>query len=311
MMIPLRVDEVMSTSVETTTPRATVEEAADRMRTAEVGSLIVVEDEDAVGIVTRTDLVDAIADALDVTSVTVGDVMSGPLMTVEADAPVEEAAEAFRRHEVKHLAVVEDGALAGVVTVTDLSYYLLRLSMLRSDSDRDDADYAALGTNETAYESADWEFVHDNGDGGEGDPDEVRVGDVVRFRKRLSDADVRSFAEASGDTNRLHLDEEFAAETRFGGRIVHGTLVSGLISAALARMPGLTIYLSQDLRFLAPVEVGETVRAVCEVVEALGDGKYRLTTAVYDESDERVIDGEAVVVIDELPYTVEEKLADV
>jgi CBS domain-containing protein len=150
MMIPLRVDEVMSTSVETTTPRATVEEAADRMRTAEVGSLIVVEDEDAVGIVTRTDLVDAIADALDVTSVTVADVMSGPLMTVEADAPVEEAAEAFRRHEVKHLAVVEDGALAGVVTVTDLSYYLPRLSMLRSDSDRDDADYAALGTNETA-----------------------------------------------------------------------------------------------------------------------------------------------------------------
>lgn len=127
------------------------------------------------------------------------------------------------------------------------------------------------------------------------------VGDKVTFTKRITDEDVRSFASASGDTNRLHLDESFARNTRFGGRIVHGTLISGLISAALARLPGLTIYLAQDLQFLKPVEIGETVTAVCEIVEDLGDSKFRLTTMVHTDDDEVVIDGEAVVLIDELP----------
>jgi acyl dehydratase len=131
--------------------------------------------------------------------------------------------------------------------------------------------------------------------------EELGVGEYVRFSKVLSDGDVNAFAGASGDTNRLHLDEEFAAETRFGGRIVHGTLVSGLISAALARLPGLTIYLSQDLEFRGPVEIGSVVTAECEIVEDLGEDRYRLRTRVTDEDDESVIDGEAVVLIDDLP----------
>ena len=65
----------------------------------------------------------------------------------------------------------------------------------------------------------------------------IRVGDRVRFSKTISEDDVRAFAEASGDTNRLHLDDEYAEDTRFGRRIAHGTLVGGLISAALARLP--------------------------------------------------------------------------
>ena len=89
--------------------------------------------------------------------------------------------------------------------------------------------------------------------------------------------------------------------TRFGGRIVHGTLVSGLISAALARLPGLTIYLSQDLEFLKPVEIGDRLTAVVEIVEDIGNGRYRLTTSVENEDAEPVIDGEAVVIIDEPP----------
>ena len=131
--------------------------------------------------------------------------------------------------------------------------------------------------------------------------EDLGVGDVVRFSKVLSDDDVHSFATASGDTNRLHLDDEFAAETRFGHRIAHGTLVSGTISAALARLPGLTIYLSQDLRFLKPVDIGDRVTAVCEVVESLGDERYRLTTRVERSDGEVVIDGEAVVLIDDGP----------
>lgn len=133
------------------------------------------------------------------------------------------------------------------------------------------------------------------------DPSRNSVGDVIRFSKQLTDEDVRSFASASGDTNRLHLDDEFAEATRFGGRIVHGTLVSGLISAALARLPGVTIYLSQDVQFLKPVHSGDVVTAVIEIVEDLGDGRYRLSTDVVDELGDPFLVGEAIVLIDALP----------
>ncbi|SFS50842.1 MaoC family dehydratase [Halostagnicola kamekurae] len=147
------------------------------------------------------------------------------------------------------------------------------------------------------YSDLDWEFERTVDD-----PSHITVGDTVTFEKTLTDEDVRAFAHSSGDTNRLHLDDEFAAETRFGNRIVHGTLVSGLISAALARLPGLTIYLSQDLEFRGPVEIGDRVSARVEIVDALGDDQYRLETLVRDEdADETVVEGEAVVLIDEFP----------
>ncbi|PSQ03475.1 acyl dehydratase [Halobacteriales archaeon QS_4_69_31] len=126
------------------------------------------------------------------------------------------------------------------------------------------------------------------------------VGNKVEFTKTISDDDVAAFAAASGDTNPLHLDDEFASRTRFRGRIAHGTLVGGLISAALARLPGLTIYLSQDLEFHNPVRVGDRLTAVCEIVEDLGDDQFRLTTRVVNDGDV-IIDGEAVVLVDELP----------
>ncbi|WP_160135052.1 MaoC family dehydratase [Halococcus salsus] len=129
--------------------------------------------------------------------------------------------------------------------------------------------------------------------------DALTVGDRVRVSKRLTDDDVHAFAAASGDTNPLHLDDEYAESTRFGGRIAHGTLVSGLISAALARLPGLVIYLSQDLEFQRPVGVGDRVTADCEIVEALGEDRYRLRTTVTTEEGEVAIDGEAVVLLDE------------
>ncbi|MBX0322435.1 MaoC family dehydratase [Halomicroarcula sp. F13] len=131
-------------------------------------------------------------------------------------------------------------------------------------------------------------------------PDDLGVGDRVEFTKTISDGDVKQFAAASGDTNPLHLDDEFAEQTRFRGRIAHGTLVGSLISAALARLPGLTIYLSQDLEFHNPVRIDDRLTAECEIVEDLGDDQYRLTTRVKNESDV-VIDGEAVVLIDDLP----------
>jgi 3-hydroxybutyryl-CoA dehydratase len=131
-------------------------------------------------------------------------------------------------------------------------------------------------------------------------PHDLAVGDRVHFTKTITDEDVKQFAAASGDTNPLHLDDGFAEGTRFKGRIAHGTLVGGLISAALARLPGITIYLSQDLEFHNPVRIGDRVTAETEIVEDLGDDQYRLTTRIVDE-DDVIIDGEAVVMIDEVP----------
>jgi len=159
----------------------------------------------------------------------------------------------------------------------------------------DESERLPPGVPSVTYDEADWTFERTVGD-----PDDLDVGDSVQFSKTLDDDDVERFAAVSGDTNRLHLDDEFAAETRFQGRIAHGTLVSGIISAALARLPGLTIYLSQELEFRGPVRIGNRVTAVVEVVEDLGGNKFRLTTRVECE-DEVVVDGEATVLVDDLP----------
>ena len=132
------------------------------------------------------------------------------------------------------------------------------------------------------------------------DPTSLSVGDRFEFTKTITAGDIKQFAAASGDTNPLHLDEDFAAETRFKGRIAHGTLVGGLISAALARVPGLVIYLSQDLEFHNPVRVDDRVTAECEIVEDLGNSQYRLNTRVL-QGEDVVIDGEAVIMVDDLP----------
>lgn len=163
--------------------------------------------------------------------------------------------------------------------------------------DGESSDVVPAAIPSVEYSDLDWEFERTVDD-----PDHISVGDTVTFEKTLTEEDVRAFAHSSGDTNRLHLNDEFAAETRFGKRIVHGTLVSGLISAALARLPGLTIYLSQDLEFRGPVGIGDRVSARVEVVDALGDDQYRLETVIRDEdADETVVEGEAVVLIDEFP----------
>ncbi|WP_267643198.1 MaoC/PaaZ C-terminal domain-containing protein [Haloarchaeobius amylolyticus] len=133
------------------------------------------------------------------------------------------------------------------------------------------------------------------------EPGTLAVGDSATFTKELTEADVRKFAEATGDTNALHLSDAFAAETRFGGRIVHGTLVSGLISAALACFPGLSIYLSESLEFKQPARIGETARATCEVLEVLGDDRYRLATRIENAAGEVLVDGTATILLDDLP----------
>ncbi|WP_299236228.1 MaoC family dehydratase [Natronomonas sp.] len=152
---------------------------------------------------------------------------------------------------------------------------------------------AADGRLEGGSDLPGWDVERDVGS-------EVDVGDSVRFSKTLAEEDVQRFAAASGDTNPIHLDDEWAEGTRFNGRIVHGILVTGLISAALARLPGSIVYLSQDIEFRAPVRVGDCVTATVEIAEDLGGDQYRIRTTVA-KGDDQVIDGEAIVLVDDAP----------
>ncbi|MBV0900258.1 CBS domain-containing protein [Haloarcula salina] len=296
MLVPLLVRDVMRTPVETIGPDATVVEAARRLRDGGIGSLVVETDGDCVGIITESDVVAVTAEEGDTTALTVGDVMAEALVTVAPDADLETAVERLRTHNIKKLPVIEDGSLVGILTTTDLSNYIPHISRPTPTGDLP-SQRTRFTRPDTLYENDDWKFES------YGTADGIDVGDHVRFTKALSQSDVEAFAEASGDTNRLHLDEAFAEGTRFGRRIAHGTLVSGVISAALARLPGLTIYLSQELSYRGPVDIGDRVTAHCEVVERIKDNRFRLTTAVDDETGDCVVEGEAVVISDPIPET--------
>jgi acyl dehydratase len=182
-------------------------------------------------------------------------------------------------------------------SVTEANRAALAAFGVGNGEETDDAGRVVeWGVPSVAYSTSGWSFERSVER-----TDEIRVGDTVRFSKEVTEADVEAFADATGDTNRLHLDESFARDTRFGGRIAHGVLVLGLISAALARLPGLSIYLSQDVRFTSPAEIGRRYTAVVEVRERIDDDRFRLSTNVVDETGETVVDGEAVVLVDELP----------
>lgn len=128
---------------------------------------------------------------------------------------------------------------------------------------------------------------------------EIQVGDSAEMSKVISDEDVRTFAEISGDHNPAHLDDDYAAGTVFGKRIAHGTLVGALISAALGiLMPGPgTIYLAQTYNFKAPVYIGEEITARLEVIAYREDKRITtLKTEIYNQDDTLVLEGEAVVI---------------
>lgn len=129
------------------------------------------------------------------------------------------------------------------------------------------------------------------------DFEDLTVGMSARFAKTITEADIVLFAGASGDNNAVHIDEDFAKTTVFGGRIAHGMLTASVISAAIAgRLPGPgTIYLSQNLRFKAPVRPGDTVHAHISVKELRPDKGRVILGTVCKVGDRVVIDGEAEV----------------
>ncbi|MEZ5667817.1 MAG: MaoC family dehydratase [Alphaproteobacteria bacterium] len=129
--------------------------------------------------------------------------------------------------------------------------------------------------------------------------EDLAVGMTAVFGKTVTEADLIMFAGVSGDTNPLHLDEEFASRTRFGGRIVHGMLTASLISTLIGtKLPGPgCIYISQDLKFRAPVRVGDTVETRATVTEVDVERRRVVLKTVCTVKGQPVLDGEAKILV--------------
>lgn len=130
----------------------------------------------------------------------------------------------------------------------------------------------------------------------------VDVGTRVSHMKTVTEADIVMFAGVSGDFNPIHTCEEYAKKTFFGGRIAHGVIAIGLISAAMTKLPGLVIFLSDSNRFLAPVKIGDSITATAEVIKAKKDkGIITLKVACTNQKGETVVEGEWVLRLYEAP----------
>ena len=126
---------------------------------------------------------------------------------------------------------------------------------------------------------------------------QINIGDKAFVEKTVSESDVYLFAGITGDLNPAHVNEEAMKNTKFGGRIAHGMLSAGFISAVLGmQLPGPgSIYLSQSIQFKAPVRIGDTVKAEVEVLEKLAKGRVRCKTTCSIQDGTVVAEGEAMV----------------
>ncbi len=129
---------------------------------------------------------------------------------------------------------------------------------------------------------------------------ELTIGQSASFSKTVTESDIYTFAGVTGDLNPAHVNEEYAKQTRFGGRIAHGMLSAGFISAAIGmQLPGPgTIYLGQTLKFTAPVAIGDTVTATVKV-SSYDQVRRRavLETICVNQHGASVITGEATVLV--------------
>src|SRR5437879_4416620 len=129
---------------------------------------------------------------------------------------------------------------------------------------------------------------------------ELKIGDSFSTERLVTDELVRKFAEVSGDYNPIHLDEDFARTTRFGKRIAHGMLSGAFISAVLGNefKERNIVYLSQTMKFTAPVFLGDTVTATATVTNIREDrGIVTLETICTNQNGDTLVKGEAVIMI--------------
>ncbi|MRG70267.1 (R)-hydratase [Alphaproteobacteria bacterium HT1-32] len=127
--------------------------------------------------------------------------------------------------------------------------------------------------------------------------DELSVGMSAVFGKTVTEADIMAFAGVSGDTNPVHLNAEYAAETVFKSRIAHGVLTASFISTVIGtKLPGPgCIYVSQNLRFKAPVMIGDTVMATVKITALVPEKRFVEMSTVCTVGDKVVLEGEATV----------------
>jgi len=129
---------------------------------------------------------------------------------------------------------------------------------------------------------------------------DIEVGETASVTKTVTEADLVNFAGIIGDFNPVHLNAEYAKTTMFGERIAHGMLTASFISTVIGTcLPGINaLYLSQEIKFVKPVRIGDTITAFGEVIEKQ-DAKQRMTlkTVVTNQRGEVVVDGKAVVMV--------------
>ncbi len=132
---------------------------------------------------------------------------------------------------------------------------------------------------------------------------DLSIGQSAEVTHTVTEEDIKTFGDLSGDYNPLHFDEEWAKTTMFNGRIAHGLLTAAFISTAIGmKLPGPgTIYLGQSMKFLGPVRIGDTITARVEIIE-LNDEKERITlkTMCTNQEGKLVIDGEAMLKVMDL-----------
>lgn len=126
---------------------------------------------------------------------------------------------------------------------------------------------------------------------------QLHIGDKAQFSKQITEEEVLIFAKISGDDNPVHLDEEYAKQSMFKQRIAHGFLVGSLISAAIAKyLPGNgTVYLNQNMKFLAPVFFNDVITAYIQVLDFPKGSQVLLSTVCKNQDQKIVIEGTALV----------------
>lgn len=128
--------------------------------------------------------------------------------------------------------------------------------------------------------------------------DEIKVGDSAEFAKTISEADIYMFAGVTGDMNPFHVNEEYSKKTYFKGRIAHGMLLAGFISTVVGcKLPGPgAIYVKQELKFMAPARIGDTITAKATVTKVdMEKNRVALQTTCTNQNGEMVLDGEALL----------------
>lgn len=126
--------------------------------------------------------------------------------------------------------------------------------------------------------------------------DEIDIGDQASVTRTISDEDIRQCAQLTGDYNPLHVDDTYAVGTRFGRRIAHGVISIGLISSALTRLTPGCAYVSQEIHFVKPVFIGDTITASVMVCEKHHEKKtLKIDTMVTNQSGEVVVRGYAIL----------------